>query len=157
MDTDPKALFEAVTEEFNAVLQKADILKPSPGMWEKVVKDISQLLGTGMFVEDGLYLRARAYYYSGLYKQAITDIESLLRSPRRDVFFEFPPKRLRAMANIKLGNFSEAEVDLRDEISRLQGVLSQMSICRSDDYYWLLVCKFKGDEKAAMDEQANFF
>jgi tetratricopeptide (TPR) repeat protein len=160
METDSKDLLIAVNEEFNAVLQHADTLKPSPKPWEKVLKDLSGLLATGMIMPYALYLRGRAYYYSGLYEQAIADLEALLKGHRHSdtvTHAVFPPKRLRAMAKIRLGRFSEAEEDLRDEIELLQGVLPQRSVCRSDDYYWLLVCKFKGDEKAAMDEQAKFF
>ena len=159
-ETDPKDLLKSVTEEFNAVLQHTDILKPSPKPWEKLLKDLSRLLATGLFVQHALYMRARAHYYSGLYKQAVADLDALLKGyPHSDSVntAALPPERLRAMAKLKLGRFSEAQEDLRDEIALLQDVLPQRSVCRSDDYYWLLVCKFKGDEKAAMDEQAKFF
>jgi ankyrin repeat protein len=168
----PKALMNAAIEDFNSTLnqmRRQNIDDPCPELWQKVLGDLSRILENGMFREHALSIRARALYYSGKYEEAIADIDAFYKEGyQHDVIIQgdFPPKRLRAMAKIKLNRFSEAESDLLDEIATHRQGLMQIykeredidtSIYRSNDYYWLLVCKHKGDRKAASDEHSGRF
>ena len=167
--TDQETLLRAASDAFLAAMKR----EPWPGpadVWHKVVRGFTDFLECTEVSDPktlasrslAFYMRARALYYAGLYAETIKDVERISPVFCHPGCANLPPKRLRAMANVKLGNFHEAECDLQEEIEDLRTTLARVGgprpgmIERSDAYYWLLVCKHQGDEKAAMDEQMGW-
>jgi tetratricopeptide (TPR) repeat protein len=158
-----KKLLDAAVKEFNAALEagrKKEALKPHPEVWKKAIKQATKVLELQPGSTLALYLRARAYYYAGMYEGTLADLEKLAQiGPYTSVGMEgLPPRRLRAMACIKLGRFQEAENDLLEQIADLERALAGIAnskeiVHNSDEFYWLLVCRNKGDERAAIREQ----
>jgi hypothetical protein len=160
---DPKEMMVAAIKSFNSAMQEMRDLPnddPCPRIWESVIGELTSVIGTRAYNDRALYMRARASYHAGRYKETIGDIDAFSSEGHEYdpiAHGDLSPRTLRAMARIELQQFSDAEKDLHEEIRLMKGGTDQRSINRSRENYWLLVCKHKGNISAAIEEQSKFY
>lgn len=115
---------------------------------EKELKDIAS-------IEDAEAVAKRALHFhiKGDYVTAIKYYTHLLNAPQSSLVNRYGLLQERGIAFCENGNFKEAERDLEEvlQLLRRDDCIGDTSK-DSQAMYWLLVARYKGDKKKAMDE-----
>jgi len=129
----------------------------------EVVTQIAPLTTSGKHRLKALLLRAEACWFGGMYDTALADLDELVLCYPHGVpgfMTAHTPLELRGMTYVKLGRFAEGEQDLLQALEEFRSSLERFPggrIERTNQYFWVLVARHRGNESAAIDEQGKYY